>query len=103
MWGDVVQVIEQLLRAGADATLCNPQGRTALHACPPDLQGALLGWMLRPHLPPQAGLWRAAWLGDLRTLRQLLVGRLYANYTGLIPSILLEIVDFGKKHMYIRI
>ncbi|CAL8388805.1 unnamed protein product [Gadus morhua 'NCC'] len=68
------EVIEQLLRAGADATLCTPQGRTALHACPPDLQGALLGWMLRPHLPPQAGLWRAAWLGDLRTLRQLLAG-----------------------------
>ncbi|CAL8342609.1 unnamed protein product [Boreogadus saida] len=68
------EVIEQLLRGGADATLCTPQGRTALHACPPDLQGALLGWMLRPHLPPQACLWRAAWLGDLHTLRQLLAG-----------------------------
>ena len=90
--------MEQLLRGGADATLCTPQGKTALHACPPDLQGALLGWVLRPNLPPQACLWRAAWLGDVHTLRQLLVGIPYADYTGeLNICTRLTRVSFGHK------
>ncbi|XP_036966642.1 uncharacterized protein map3k19 isoform X1 [Acanthopagrus latus] len=66
------EVAERLLRAGADVTLCDCSRQTALHASPPMLRGKVLGWMWRPHLPPQARLLQAAWQGDVRSLRNLL-------------------------------
>ncbi|KAM8748978.1 uncharacterized protein map3k19 isoform 2-T2 [Acanthopagrus schlegelii] len=66
------EVAERLLRAGADVTLCDCSRQTALHASPPMLLGKVLGWMWRPHLPPQARLLQAAWQGDVRSLRNLL-------------------------------
>lgn len=67
------QVVQRLLRTGADMTLCNSSQQTALHVSPPELQGKVLGWMSRPHLPPQAQLLQAAWQGDLYSLQNLLV------------------------------
>ncbi|KAE8277341.1 hypothetical protein D5F01_LYC24749 [Larimichthys crocea] len=67
-----LEVVQQLLRTGADMTLCNSSQQTALHVSPPELQGKVLGWMSRPHLPPQAQLLQAAWQGDLYSLQNLL-------------------------------
>ncbi|KAI3356492.1 hypothetical protein L3Q82_017699, partial [Scortum barcoo] len=64
--------VQRLLRAGADITLCNCRQQTALHTCPPELRGKVLGWMSRSHLPPQAQLLQAAWQGDLHSLQHLL-------------------------------
>ncbi|XP_044072030.1 uncharacterized protein map3k19 [Siniperca chuatsi] len=68
----MTEVVQRLLRAGADMTLCNCSQQTALHITPPELQGKVLGWMSRPHLPPQAQLLQAAWQGDLHSLQHLL-------------------------------
>ncbi|XP_051260812.1 uncharacterized protein map3k19 isoform X2 [Dicentrarchus labrax] len=68
----MTEVVQRLLRGGADMTLCNYSQQTALHTSPPELQGKVLGWMLRPHLPPQAQLLQAAWQGDLHSLQNLL-------------------------------
>ncbi|KAE8277213.1 hypothetical protein D5F01_LYC24940 [Larimichthys crocea] len=68
----MTEVVQQLLRTGADMTLCNSSQQTALHVSPPELQGKVLGWMSRPHLPPQAQLLQAAWQGDLYSLQNLL-------------------------------
>lgn len=68
-----LQVVQQLLRAGADMTLCDCSQQTALDVCPPELQGKVLRWMSRPELPPQAQLLQAAWQGDLHSLQNLLV------------------------------
>ncbi|XP_068429103.1 uncharacterized protein [Clinocottus analis] len=68
------QAVQRLLRAGADVTLCSCScsRQTALHVSPPELRGKVLGWMTRPHLPPQMQLLQAAWQGDLQTLQRLL-------------------------------
>lgn len=66
-------MVQQLLRAGADVTLCDSSQQTALHVCPPGLQKKVLRWMLRPDLPPQVQLLQAAWQGDLHSLQNLLV------------------------------
>ncbi|XP_034742567.1 uncharacterized protein map3k19 isoform X3 [Etheostoma cragini] len=66
------EVVQLLLEAGADVTLCNCCQQTALHISPPGLQGKVLGWMSRSHLPPQAQLLQAAWQGDLHSLQHLL-------------------------------
>ncbi|XP_037645055.1 uncharacterized protein map3k19 isoform X2 [Sebastes umbrosus] len=68
----MTEAVQRLLRAGADVTLCNSSQQTALHITPPELQGDVLGWMSRPHLPPQAQLLQAAWQGDLHSLQPLL-------------------------------
>nr|XP_046259377.1 serine/threonine-protein kinase pakE isoform X2 [Scatophagus argus] len=68
----MTEVVERLLMAGADMTLCDCSQQTALHMCPPELQGKVLGWMSRPHLPPQAQLRQAAWQGDLHCVQNLL-------------------------------
>ncbi|KAG8000787.1 Mitogen-activated protein kinase kinase kinase 19 [Nibea albiflora] len=68
----MTEVVQRLLRTGADMTLCNSSQQTALHVSPPELQGKVLGWMSRPHLPPQAQLLQAAWQGDLHSLQNLL-------------------------------
>ncbi|CAB1450096.1 unnamed protein product [Pleuronectes platessa] len=66
------EVVQRLMRTGADVTLCNRSQETALHVLPAELQGTVLGWMTRPHLPPQARLLQASWQGDMHTLQQLL-------------------------------
>ncbi|XP_062257868.1 serine/threonine-protein kinase PRP4 homolog isoform X2 [Platichthys flesus] len=66
------EVVQRLMRTGADVTLCNRSQETALHVLPAELQGKVLGWMTRPHLPPQARLLQASWQGDMHTLQQLL-------------------------------
>ncbi|KAK5861402.1 hypothetical protein PBY51_022802 [Eleginops maclovinus] len=68
----MTQVVQQLLSFGADVTLCDYSQQTALHISSPELQGKVLGWMMRPHLPPQAHLLQAAWQGDLHSLQHLL-------------------------------
>ncbi|KAM4608652.1 mitogen-activated protein kinase kinase kinase 19 [Polymixia lowei] len=68
----MTEVTQVLLRRGADITLSNGYNQTALHICPPELQGAVLEWMSRPYLPHQAQLLQAAWQGDLHTLQCLL-------------------------------
>ncbi|XP_049449742.1 uncharacterized protein map3k19 isoform X1 [Epinephelus fuscoguttatus] len=68
----MTEVVQRLLRAGADVTLCNRSQQTALHISPPELQGKLLGWMSRHHLPPQTQMLQAAWQGDLHSLQHLL-------------------------------
>ncbi|KAM6978438.1 uncharacterized protein map3k19 [Tautogolabrus adspersus] len=75
----MVQDILRLLKAGADMTLCDSTQQTALHVSPPELQGKVLGWMSRPHLPPQEQLLQAAWQGDLLYLQYLLKDRLDVN------------------------
>ncbi|XP_054871059.1 uncharacterized protein map3k19 isoform X2 [Amphiprion ocellaris] len=66
------EVAQQLLRTGADLTLCNHRQQTALHVSSPELQGKLVRWMSRPHLPLQAQLLQAAWQGDLHSVQHLL-------------------------------
>ncbi|KAF7660477.1 hypothetical protein LDENG_00281560 [Lucifuga dentata] len=68
----MTEVVQRLLRTGADLTLCNCYQQTALHISPPELQRKVLGWMFRPHLPPQAQLLQAAWQGDMHALQHLL-------------------------------
>ncbi|KAK1903092.1 Histone-lysine N-methyltransferase EHMT2 [Dissostichus eleginoides] len=68
----ITQVVQRLLRGGGDLTLCDHSQQTALHISSPELQGKVLGWMSRPHLPPQAQLLQAAWQGDLHSLQLLL-------------------------------
>ncbi|KAK9537986.1 hypothetical protein VZT92_005552 [Zoarces viviparus] len=68
----MTEVVQRLLRAGADATLCSCSRKTALHVSPPELRGKVVGWMSRPHLPPQAQLLQAAWQGDLHSLQHML-------------------------------
>ncbi|XP_068186393.1 uncharacterized protein [Antennarius striatus] len=68
----LTEEVRRLLRAGADVTLCDSSQQTALHFCPPELLGKVLGWMLRPDLPPQTQLLQASWQGDLPTLNTLL-------------------------------
>uniref|UniRef100_A0A3Q3JTA3 Mitogen-activated protein kinase kinase kinase 19 n=2 Tax=Monopterus albus TaxID=43700 RepID=A0A3Q3JTA3_MONAL len=68
----VTEVTQQLLKTGADLTLCKCSQQTALHVSPPELRGKVLGWMSRPHLPPQAQLLQASWQGDLHSLQHLL-------------------------------
>ncbi|XP_034549877.1 serine/threonine-protein kinase PRP4 homolog [Notolabrus celidotus] len=68
----MAEVAQRLLEAGADVTLCDSTQQTALHMSPPELQGEVLGWMSRPHLPPQAQLLQAAWQGDFPSLQNLL-------------------------------
>ncbi|XP_056244632.1 uncharacterized protein map3k19 isoform X1 [Seriola aureovittata] len=68
----MTEVVQRLLNTGADMTLCDCRQKTALHVSPPELQGKVLGWMSRPHLPPQAQLLQASWQGDLDSLQQLL-------------------------------
>ncbi|XP_069388880.1 mitogen-activated protein kinase kinase kinase 19 isoform X2 [Paralichthys olivaceus] len=68
----MVEVVQRLMTTGADVTLCNRSQETALHVIHPELQGKVLGWMKRPHLPPQARLLQASWQGDVHTLQQML-------------------------------
>ncbi|KAG7502882.1 mitogen-activated kinase kinase kinase 19 isoform X1 [Solea senegalensis] len=68
----MTEVVQQLLSSGADVTLCDCSQETALHVSRPELQGKMLGWMSRPHLPPQAQLLQACWQGDMHTLQHLL-------------------------------
>ncbi|KAG7235126.1 hypothetical protein INR49_025231, partial [Caranx melampygus] len=68
----MTEVVQELLKTGADVTLCDGSQRTALHVSPPALQRKVLGWMSRPHLPPQTQLLQASWQGDLHSLQQLL-------------------------------
>ncbi|XP_038123955.1 mitogen-activated protein kinase kinase kinase 19 isoform X2 [Cyprinodon tularosa] len=65
-------VVQGLLRADADLTLCNHREQTALHISPAVLQEKMVRWMKRPHLSPQMQLLQAAWQGDLGSVRQLL-------------------------------
>ncbi|KAM9851173.1 uncharacterized protein map3k19 [Aulostomus maculatus] len=71
-WKGISEEVEQLLRTGADVTLSNSFSQTALHLSPPELRQKVLGWMSRPHLPPQMQLLQAAWQGDLHALQHLL-------------------------------
>ncbi|XP_043988612.1 serine/threonine-protein kinase pakA [Gambusia affinis] len=66
------QVVQGLLRADADLTLCNHRQQTALHISPPELQEKMVRWMTRPHLSAQEQLLQAAWQGHLGSVRQLL-------------------------------
>ncbi|XP_029386714.1 probable serine/threonine-protein kinase mkcC [Echeneis naucrates] len=66
------EVVQHLLETGADITLCDCSQTTALHVSPPGLQQKVLGWLPRPHLPPQAQLLQASWQGNLHSLQQLL-------------------------------
>ncbi|XP_061774447.1 uncharacterized protein map3k19 isoform X1 [Nerophis ophidion] len=68
----MTQVVERLVQTGADMTVCDSAKQTGLHVSPPELQEKILGWMSRPHLPPQTRLLQAAWQGDLHTVQQLL-------------------------------
>ncbi|XP_074550638.1 uncharacterized protein map3k19 isoform X2 [Halichoeres trimaculatus] len=69
----LAEVVQRLLKTGADMTLCDSSQQTALHMAHPELQGKMLGWMSRPHLTSQAQLLQAAWQGDLHSLQNLLV------------------------------
>ncbi|XP_016521829.1 uncharacterized protein map3k19 [Poecilia formosa] len=66
------EVVQGLLRADADLTLCNHRQQTPLHISPPELQEKMVRWMTRPHLSAQEQLLQAAWQGDLGSVRQLL-------------------------------
>ncbi|XP_023193301.1 mitogen-activated protein kinase kinase kinase 19 [Xiphophorus maculatus] len=66
------EVVQGLLRADADLTVCNHRQQTALHISPPELQEKMVRWMTRPHLSAQEQLLQAAWQGHLGSVRQLL-------------------------------
>ncbi|XP_061698338.1 uncharacterized protein map3k19 isoform X2 [Syngnathoides biaculeatus] len=67
-------LLQHLLQAGADETLCNGSKKTALRVSPPGVQKNLLGLMWWPCVAPRPD-------GDLRTVQQLLIqtGKLEAN------------------------
>lgn len=67
----VLQVVEFLLKKGADITLCNYSSQTAVHVANYDVQRQLLA--ISGIQAPQRQLLQSSWQGDLEQLQHLLV------------------------------
>lgn len=69
----VFQIVQLLLRHGADITLRNYEGHTAVEVASPSIRSLLLESVERSTEASHQLLLQAAWQGDLKVVSRLLV------------------------------
>uniref|UniRef100_A0A1X7STF0 Uncharacterized protein n=1 Tax=Amphimedon queenslandica TaxID=400682 RepID=A0A1X7STF0_AMPQE len=102
-------IVEYLMKSGADPTLQNDIGENALDVGPPHIRDILLCTQLSKERPSTANrLLQAAWLGDSVTVKKNLSGGIInvncKNSEGLTPLLLVtrDIKTFDKVHRVMK-
>lgn len=71
----LLQIVQLLLKHGADVTLKNYDGKTAVEVASPGIKTLLLDAVAQTSLSVHQRLLQAAWQGDAVVVRQLLVSQ----------------------------